>query len=58
MGDPLRHLPFALVIFIVLFTAFGDLAIDAGLSVLVTVLAPMLWLGLYLLGTDRAASKE
>ncbi len=58
MRDPLRHLPFAIVLFIVLFTAVTDLAIDAETRVLVTVLAPLLWLGLYVLGRDRTASAE
>lgn len=58
MPDLLRHLPFATVLFIILFTAATDLAIDAGASVLVTVLAPALWLGLYLLGNDRAWDEE
>ncbi len=53
MRDPLRHLPFLLVLFIIFFTGMTDLAIDAGARVLVTVLAPALWLGLYLLGINR-----
>ncbi len=58
MRDPLRHLPFLLVLFIIFFTGMTDLAIDAGGRVLVTVLAPTLWLGLYLLGINRSAGKE
>ncbi len=58
MKDPLRHLPFLLVLFIILFTGLTDLTIDAGPRVLVTLLAPALWLGLYLLGIDRTGSKE
>lgn len=58
MRDPLRHLPFLLVLFIILFTGTTDLAIDAGGRVLVTLLAPALWLGLYLLGINRTPSKE
>jgi hypothetical protein len=56
--DPWRHLPFLLVLFIILFTGLTDVAIDAGGRVLVTLLAPALWLGLYLLGHERAGSKE
>ncbi len=58
MRDPLRHLPFLLVLFIILFTGMTDLTIDAGGRVLVTVLAPTLWLGLYLLGINRSLGKE
>ncbi len=47
----MRHLPFLLVFFILLFSGATDLAIGAGPRVLVTLLAPLLWLGLYLLGT-------
>lgn len=58
MRDPFRHLPFALVIFIVLVTGATDLGLDAGVQVLVTLLAPVLWLGLYILfGTDRATTE-
>ncbi len=53
----MRHLPFAIVLFIVLFTAATDLSIDAGGRVLVTVLAPILWLGLYVLGRDRTGEE-
>jgi hypothetical protein len=58
MHDRLRHLPFAIVLFIILFTAVADLAVGAGVNVLATVLAPTLWLGLYLLGSDRVGEKE
>ncbi len=58
MKDLPRHLPFLLVLFIILFTGMTDLAIDAGGRVLVTVLAPTLWLGLYLLGINRSAPLE
>lgn len=53
-----RHLPFVLVLFIMLFTGATDMAIDAGWRVLATLLAPALWLGLYLLGSDPAVNKE
>lgn len=58
MHNLFRHLPFAIVLFIILFTAATDLAVGAGVSVLATVLAPALWLGLYLLGSDRVWEKE
>lgn len=58
MRDPLRHLPVALVLFIILFTGATDLALGVSSSVLVTLLAPLLWIGLYWLGTDHTASKE
>lgn len=54
MKEPLRHLPFALVVFILLLTGATDLAIGAEPKVLVTLLAPTLWLGLYILGSDHA----
>jgi hypothetical protein len=56
--DPLHHLPFLLVLFIILFTGLIDAAAGAGTRVLVTLLAPALWLGLYLLGSERAAGQE
>jgi hypothetical protein len=55
--DPLRHLPFALVVFIILLTGATDLAIGAEPRVFVTLLAPTLWLGLYLLGANRTANE-
>ncbi len=59
MQAPSRHLPFALVIFIVFITGATDLGLGAEPKVLVTLLAPVLWLGLYLLfGADRAAIEE
>jgi hypothetical protein len=55
LKDPLRHLPFALVAFIVLLLGFVDLAVRVQASALVTVLAPVFWLGMYFLfGADRA----
>ena len=59
MNDPLRHLPFALVAFIVLVLGLVVLAVRVQASALVTVLAPVFWLGMYFLfGADRAASQE
>ncbi len=57
-NDPLRHLPFLIVLFIILFTGLTDVAIGVEPRVLVTLLAPALWLGLYLLGKTRTASEE
>ena len=51
----LKHLPVALLLFLVLFLGATDLAIGVDARVLATLLAPMLWLGLYWLGSDRAA---
>lgn len=56
--DPLRHLPFLTVLFILLVTGSTDLAVGVEPRVLVTLLAPVLWLGLYLLGTPRPGRKE
>ena len=57
MKDPLRHLPFALVVFSIVSLAFANLSVGADARTFVTLLAPMLWLGLYILfGADRDAS--
>ncbi len=54
LKDPLRHLPFALVIFLIVTLGFADLSVAADSRTFVTILAPTLWLGVYLLfGTDR-----
>lgn len=59
MRDPFYHLPFALVLFIVLVTGATDLGLGAEPKVLVTLLAPVLWLGLYLLfGADHRKSSR
>lgn len=50
MKAPWRHLPFALVLFLVLFIGWIDLALGLDWRVSITLLAPLLWLGLYLLG--------
>lgn len=57
MNQPLRHLPLALVLFIVFFTGLTDVAIGVEPRVLVTLLAPLLWLGLYFLGSERMTHK-
>lgn len=51
----LKHLPFALLLFLVLFLGATDLAIGVDARVLATLLAPIFWLGFYWLGSDRAA---
>lgn len=57
MKDPWRHLPFALVAFVVLYLGFVGLAVHVAWQALATLLAPILWLGLYVLfGADRAAN--
>lgn len=58
MADLLFHLPLALVIFLIVFLGATDLAIGVERPVLATLLAPTLWVGLYFLGTNRAARKE
>ncbi len=57
MPGLVRHLPLVLVLFILLFTGLTDLAIGANGRVLVTLLAPALWRGLYFLGRDRPAAQ-
>ena len=52
LRDSARHLPFTLVVFLVLFLGFVDLSLRLDWQVLVTLLAPILWLGLYWLGTN------
>jgi hypothetical protein len=46
------HLPYALGLFLVLFFAFIDLSMRTESAVIATLLAPMLWLGLYWLGSN------
>ncbi len=58
MSSPLRYLPFVLVLFLLLFTGATDLAVGVDTRVLMTLLAPGLWLVLYLLGKDRTAETE
>ncbi len=58
MIDLRYHLPLALVIFVIVLLGVTDLAIGVGLSVLVTLLAPTLWVGFYFLGSNRVARKE
>ncbi|MBI5032422.1 MAG: hypothetical protein HZB51_18000 [Chloroflexi bacterium] len=51
----LDHLPLWLAIFLVIGLGLTDLAMSFDAKVLVTLLAPILWIGLYLLGSKRAA---
>jgi len=57
MRDVGRHLPFALVIFLMLVLGLTVQAVGAEPKILATLLAPTLWLGLYFVfGSDRSAS--
>jgi hypothetical protein len=47
----LAHMPFVLVLFLVLALGATDLAAGVEVKVLIALLAPILWLGLYALGT-------
>jgi hypothetical protein len=47
-----RHLPFILVLALIVVLGFTNLSINAAPSTLITLLAPVLWLGLYALGAD------
>ncbi len=54
----MRHLPFVLVAFIVLAIGVVDLAVHVEFSALVTLLAPVFWLGTYMLfGADRLTGR-
>jgi hypothetical protein len=54
MNDWTRHLPFASLVFLILVLGLTLLTVSAEPKIYVTLLAPILWLGLYLLGSDRA----
>jgi hypothetical protein len=49
----LNHLPFVLLLLLVLFLGTIDLALGVDARVLATLLAPIFWLGLYWLGSAR-----
>ena len=54
-----QHLPFALVTFLLLVLGLTDQAVGAEPKILATLLAPVLWLGLYVfLGSDQAAGEK
>src|SRR6266545_387623 len=56
---PLKHLPFALFRFLVVVLAITDQAVSVEPKIFVTLLAPSLWLGLYiLLGSERAVNEK
>ncbi len=50
---PPQHLPIVLILFIVCFTGLVDVAIGVEPRVLVTLLAPLFWLGIYLISSNR-----
>ena len=59
MSNVMRHLPFVLVVFVVLVIGVVDLAVHVEFSAFVTLLAPIFWLGLYVLsGAGRPADQE
>ncbi len=59
MREPFKHLPFGLVVFIMVMMGMTNRMVGADTRVSVTLLALILWLGLYLLfGSNRPASKE
>ncbi len=47
------HVPLLLALFLVLILGATDLAMRFDAHVLVTWLAPVLWIGLYFLGSNR-----
>jgi hypothetical protein len=59
LSNLMRHLPFVLVAFLVLLIGIVDLGVHVEFSAFVTLLAPIFWLGLYVLfGAARPASRE
>jgi hypothetical protein len=55
----MRHLPFVLVAFIVLSIGVVDLGVHVEFGALVALLAPIFWLGVYVLfGADRKKGQE
>ncbi len=54
MKDRWRHFPFVLVLYFVLTLGAMTFALNLDQRLLVTLLAPLLWLGLYTLGAERA----
>ena len=53
----LDHFPLLLAIFLWIMLGWTDFAMNVGPQVLVTLLAPALWIGLYFLGSKRAAQE-
>lgn len=58
LKHPLRHLPFGLIVFMILLIGLTDVAIGVGTNVLITLLAPIMWLGWYVLGSEPAGRGE
>ncbi len=58
MKDYQRHLPFALILYSVVALAATGARAGVDGRVLITLLAPGLWLGLYLLGSDANAARR
>lgn len=52
----LAHMPFVLVLFLIVVLGATDLAAGVEGKVLIALLAPILWLGLYALGSNRTAT--
>ena len=52
------HLPFWLVVLLVVWLGVADWSLSNDYRLLATLLAPILWLGLYWLGEDRAPARE
>lgn len=54
MKTIIDHMPLLLVLFLMFILGATDLAMQFDVKVLVTLLAPALWIGLYFLGSNRA----
>lgn len=52
----LAHMPFVLVLFLIVVLGATDLAAGVEGKVLIALLAPILWLGLYAFGSNRTAT--
>ncbi|MCL4394173.1 MAG: hypothetical protein M1482_05105 [Chloroflexi bacterium] len=53
-----RHVPFFLLAFVVVYVGLVGLTVHIEWRAMATLLAPILWLGLYgLFGADRSAAK-
>ena len=58
MRDWLYHVPYGLALFLVLFLGVTVWAWGVESKVLMTFLAPLLWLGLYWLGARHAMRQD
>lgn len=54
----MKHLPFISFAFLILVLGLTLQAVGAEQKIYFTLLAPVLWLGLYLLGSDHATEKK